>query len=154
MRFIRWISDQWRSGYRFRILVLAILLLLFVTFLYPFQSTTLPEWNLRVVDDAGAPVHGINVTEHWQDYMLETEGHEEVRTTDQDGRVSFDARVLRASLTRRLIARMSNFGKHQPEGRAIRYGSVVVWGNRSYETNVAVNQGEVPPAEVHVRRLR
>jgi hypothetical protein len=101
----------------------------------------LPEWNLRVVDDAGAPVHEINVTEHWQDYMLETEGHEEVRTTDRDGRVSFGRRNFRASLTRRLLARISKLGKHQPEGRAIRYGSVVVWGNRSYETTAAVNQG-------------
>lgn len=152
MRFIRWISDQWRSGYRFRILVLAIVVFLLVTFLYPFQSTTLPEWNLRVVDDAGVPVQEINVTEHWQDYMLEAEGHEEVRTTNQDGRVSFGQRNLRASLTRRLLARINKFGKHQPEGRAIRYGSVVVWGNRNYETTVAVNQAEVPPAEVNVRR--
>ena len=154
MRFIRWISDQWRSGYRFRIFVLAIVVLLLVTFLYPFQSTTSPEWKLRVVDDAGAPVREINVTEHWQDYLLESEGHEEMRTTDQDGRVSFGQRNLRASLTRRLLARISKFGKHQPEGRAIRYSAVVVWGNRSFETTVAVNQGAVPPAEVPVRRLR
>jgi hypothetical protein len=126
----------------------------FSSFFYPFQSTTVPEWNLRVVDDGGAPVREINVTEHWQDYMLETEGHEEARTTDQDGRVTFGPRNLRASLTRRLLARISKFGKHQPEGRAIRYGAVVVWGNRSYETTVAVHQGEVPPPEVRVRRLR
>ncbi|HEV7681880.1 MAG TPA: hypothetical protein VGO68_07145 [Pyrinomonadaceae bacterium] len=140
------------NGYRFRIVAASVVVFLLVIFLYPFQSTTVPEWNLRVVDDAGAPVREINVTEHWQDYMLETEGHEEVRATDQDGRVSFGQRSLRASLTRRLLARISKFGKHQPEGRAIRYGAVVVWGNRSYETTVAVNQGEIPPAAVHVRR--
>lgn len=152
MRFIRWISDQWRSGYRFRIIVAAVLVLLLITFFYPFQTTTVPEWNLRVLDDAGAPVSEIKVTEHWQDYLLELEGHEEVRTTDQDGRASFALRNIRASITRRLLARV--FGDHQPRGRAIRYGAVVVWGNKSYETTVAVHQGEIPPAEVRVRRLR
>jgi hypothetical protein len=154
MRFIQWILGQWRLEYRFRIAVIVVLALLLVTFLFPFQTTTVPEWNLRVVDDAGAPVREINVTEHWQDYLLEAEGHEEARTTDQDGRVGFGARNLRASITRRLWVRISNLRSRQPTRRPIQYGAVVVWGNKSYETTVAVHQGETPAAEVRVHRLR
>ena len=154
MRFIQWVSDQWRSGYRFRIGVVLALAVVLVTFLYPLETTTVPHWNLRVVDDAGAAVREINVTEHWQNYLLESEGHEEAQTTNQDGLVSFGARTIRASLLRRLFAQISKFRNYNNRGRPIRYGAVVVWGSKSYETTVAVYPGEgTPQAEVRVRRL-
>ena len=153
MQFISWISERWRLGYRFRIVVIVAFVTFLVTALYPFQTTTVPQWNLRVVDDAGAPVREMNVTEHWQDYLLESAGHEEVQTTNQDGLVSFGARSIRASVTRRLLARISKFGSNDPRG-AVRYGAVVVWGKKEYETTVAVYQGDVPPADIRVQRLR
>lgn len=155
MRFIQWISDQWRLGYRFRIVLTSALVLFLVTFLYPFQTTTVPQWNLRIVDDAGVPVREINVTEHWQHYLLEADGHEEAQTTNQEGLVSFGLRSIRASLARRLFARISRPGRRDAQGRADRYGAAVVWGNKSYETTVAVYQGEeLPQAEIRVQRLR
>ena len=155
MRVIQWISEQWRSSNRFRIVVVAASAIFLVTFLYPFETTTLPQWNLRIVDDAGAPVREINVTEHWQNYLLETGGHEEAKTTNQDGLVSFDERSIRASVARRLFSRISKFGNYNNRGRPIRYGAVVVWGNKSYETTVAVYPGEgTPQSELTVQRLR
>jgi len=155
MRVIQWISEQWRSSNRFRIVVIAAAAIFLVTFLYPFETTTLPQWNLRIVDDAGAPVREINVTEHWQNYLLETGGHEEAKTTNQDGLVSFDERSIRASVARRLFSRISKFGNYNNRGRPIRYGAVVVWGNKSYETTVAVYPGEgTPQPELTVQRLR
>ena len=153
MQFISWTSERWRLDYRLRILVIAAFLIFVVTLLYPFQTTIVPEWNLRIVDDAGAPVREINVTEHWQHYLLESAGHEEVQTTNQDGLVSFGARTIRASVTRRLLARTSKFGSNDSRG-AVRYGAVVVWGKKEYETTVAVYQGDVPPADLRVQRLR
>jgi hypothetical protein len=155
MRVIQWISEQWRSSNRFRIIVIAASVLVLVFFLYPFETTTVPQWNLRVVDDAGAPVREINVTEHWQNYLLESEGHEEAQTTNQDGLVRFGARSIRASVLRRLFARISKFGNYNNRGRPIHYGAVVVWGSKSYETTVAVYPEEgVPQAEIRVQRLR
>jgi len=155
MRLFQWISDQWRSSKRFRIVVVASTAVLVVIFLYPFQTTTLPPWNIRVVDDAGAPVSEINVTEHWQNYLLESTGHEEPQTTDQDGRVSFGDRSIRASLTRRLIARINKVGNYNNGGRPVLYGAVVVWGSKSHETTVSVYPGEgEPEPEVRVQRLR
>ena len=155
MRFIQWVLDQWRSEYRFRIVVVCALAVVLIIFLYPFETTTVPRWNLRIVDDAGAAVPEINVTEHWQNYLLETDGHEEAKTTNQDGLVSFDERSIRASLARRLFSRISKFGNYNNRGRPIRYGAVVVWGNKGYETTVAVYSGEgTPQPEVGVHRLR
>ena len=154
MRVIQWISEQWRSSNRFRIIVIAASVLILIIFLYPFETTTVPQWNLRVVDDAGAPVSEINVTEHWQNYLLETEGHEEAQTTNQGGLVSFGARSIRASVLRRLLAQISKFGNYNNRGRPIRYGAVVVWGSKNYETTVEVYPGEgTPQPEIRVQRL-
>jgi hypothetical protein len=155
MQLSRWISERWQRNARFRIVVIIAAALLFVAFLYPFETTIVPQWTLRVIDDTGTPVREINVTEHWQNYLLESAGHEEVQTTNPDGSVTFGARTIRASMLRRLFSRITSVGKHSPEGRAVLYGAVVVWGSKSYETTVAVYQGgEVPQAEVRVQRVR
>jgi hypothetical protein len=155
MRVFQWIAEQWRSSNRFRVIVISAAAIFLLIFLYPFETTTVPQWNLRIVDDAGAAVREINVTEHWQNYLLETGGHEEAKTTNEDGLVSFDARGIRASVIRRLFSRISKFGNYNNRGRPIRYGAVVVWGSKSYETTVAVYSGEgIPPSEIRVQRLR
>jgi hypothetical protein len=155
MKFIRWISDLRRQGYRSRIAFTAALVLFLVTFLYPFKTTIVPRWNLRVVDDAGAPVREINVTEHWQHYPLESFGHEEAQTTNQNGLVSFGLRSIRASLARRLIAWISNIAIHANQGRRDPYSAIVVWGSKGHATTVAVYSGkEMPQAEIQVQRLR
>lgn len=154
MPFIQWVSDRWRSSKRFRIGVVVALVVLLVALLYPFETTLVPQWNLRIVDDSGAPVREINVTEHWQNYLLESEGHEEAKATNQDGFVSFRARNIRASVANRVFAWINKLGS-QNRGRPVRYGSVVVWGSKNYETTVAVYSGEgLPQAEVCAQRLR
>lgn len=155
MRSIRRISDLRRLGYRSRLILTAALVLFLVAFLYPFKTTTVPEWKLRVVDDAGEPVGEINVTEHWQHYLLESAGHEEAQTTNQNGRVSFDLRSIRASLAGRLLARISKFARQGNPGRTDSYGAVVVWGSKDHATTVAVYQeNETTQSEIRVQRLR
>jgi hypothetical protein len=154
MKFNHWISDLWLLGYRFRIILTAALVLFLVTFLYPFQITTVPQWNLRVVDDAGAPVGEIKVTEHWQHHPLDASGHQEVKTTSQDGLVSFSLRSIRASLASRLLARI-NLARQGDGVRKDPYGAIVVWGSKAYETTVATYQiNEKPQPEIRVQRLR
>ena len=154
MKFIRRISELWLLGYRFRIALAAALVLCLVTFLYPFQTTTLPQWNLRVVDDAGTPLREIKVTEHWQHHPLDASGHEETQATNQDGLVSFDVRNIRASLVRRLFARI-NIATADVRARTDPYGAVVSWGSKAHATSVAVYQGsDMPPPEIRMQRLR
>lgn len=115
--------------------------------------TTAPRWRLRVVDDAGTLVRGIKVTEHWQHYLVESEGHEEVRQTDERGGVDFPERTVRASFVSRALGKMGRFGSLGTPARAGPYASVVVWGSRDYETVVAVYEPEAPlQSEVVVHR--
>lgn len=112
---------------------------------------TAPRWQLRVVDDVSTPVHDLNVTEHWQHYLVEAEGHEEVRRTDDRGRVDFPERTVRASIAARVVGVLRRFSKLGAPARSGPYASVVVWGKREYETAVAVSEpGAQLPSEIVV----
>jgi len=78
---------------------LAILIvLLAVGLLYPLETTVVPEWRARVVDEAGNPLTGVQVSEQWQHYSIETEGHEAESRTDDNGYVVFPRRAISANL--------------------------------------------------------
>jgi len=130
----------------------AVLLLAF--FLYPFKTTIVPRWRLNVVDETrvlGVP--DIRVTEHWQHYLLESEGHEEMQKTNQNGLVDFPARAIRASLASRIMRTIFNFARPGANAKSGPYASVVVWGSSDYETTVAVYQPDTPTqTEIIVHR--
>lgn len=148
MRFIQRISDL---GPRFWKAVAAALVLLLAILIYPFKTTVVPDWQLRVVDEMGAPVRGINVTEHWQHYLLESTAHEELQRTGNDGIVKFPDRAIRASLLRRLLATLDRLDETGSKAKSEPYASVVVWGSKLHETGVAVYHLEqAPQAEIVV----
>jgi len=125
-----------------------------IVLVYPFQTNIAPAWQLRVIDDSGLAVAGIKVTEHWQHNSLESAGHEDMHTTDRDGRVSFPARPIRSSLFVRAFAPLLKRFREGNRALLGRYASVVVWGNRNYETGVAIHKpGDVPISEIVVRRV-
>ena len=129
------------------------LLLFLVVLLYPFQTTVVSDWSFRVVDDLHVPVAGITVTEHWQHYLIENEGHEEVKTTNAAGDVSFPARTVRASLLTRLVRFIRSLGKTGVERRRDAYASVVIWGSRDYALTTFVRDPDAElPERILVRR--
>ena len=131
------------------------LLIVAIALVYPFQSTIVPAWYLRVVDDTGLAVAGIKVTEHWQHNSLESTGHEDFKTTDQDGRVSFPARPIRSSLVARALGPLLKTFKEGNRALLGPYASVVVWGNRNYDTGIAIYKpGEVPIGEIVIGRVK
>ena len=138
---------------RWRAWLAGAVLLVLIILLYPFQSTTVPRWRVQVVDESGVTVTGINVTQHWQHYLIESEGHEEARKTDASGVVDFPARTVRAGLVTRCIDVAINLVK---QGRGAKFGpyaSLVVWGSRDYETAVAsYTPGTQPQTDVIVHR--
>jgi hypothetical protein len=69
--------------------------------LCPLETTVVPEWKLRVVDQSGQRLRGNRVRESWCHYTLETQCHEEELLTDEDGYVQFPQRAIRASLITR-----------------------------------------------------
>jgi hypothetical protein len=128
-----------------------VIILLF----FPFKTTTAPRWQLRVIEDGGAPVREVNVTEHWQHYLVEAEGHEELRRTTDNGQVDFPERTVRASIVSRGFATLRRLGGFGTSTRSGPYASVVVWGQREYETMVAVYEPPSPLAsEIVVHRQR
>jgi hypothetical protein len=130
---------------------LAVLLILL---LFPYNTTVVPPWTLRVIDHLEQPVAGINVTQHWQNYLLEPKGHEELRSTPGNGEVDFPERTIRASLFTRGLARITKATRSGVEKRTDCYASVVVWGSKEYETTAAVHNGsEISRQTIVVHRL-
>ena len=140
---------------RWRAIIAGVLIFLLALFLFPFKMTIVPRWRLRVVDDGGTLVRNIRVTEHWQHYLVESEGHEEVQQTNESGQVDFPERTVRASIASRAMAKVRRFGSSGMPARSDPYASVVVWGNREYEIVVAVYTPEGPlQSEVVTHRRR
>lgn len=132
-----------------------VLILLLLVLIYPFQTTIVPSWRFLVVDDHGSLVRAMNVTEHWRHYLLESEGHEETTRTEDDGHVDFPARTIRASLLRRMMARINKAAGSSGQARTDVSASVVLWGSKEYETTVAIyNEPNPPQSEISVRRMR
>ena len=131
-----------RSTATAAVVVITIALLLLF---YPFQTTIVPEWSLRVVDEEGAAVRNVNVTEHWQHFLLESSAHEDVRQVTESGAVSFPERTIRASLVSRGLATIGRIKRDGWRARRSPAASVVVWGNPGYATTVAVYFPSVLP---------
>lgn len=73
--------------------------------LYPFETTVVPEWRIRVVDEHGVPIKGKFVRESWAHYSLELDPtvNGADRWTDDKGYVTFPKGTVRASLLRRAV---------------------------------------------------
>ncbi len=152
MKILRWISAL---GPRVRAALAFFLLFLLLVLVYPFKTTIVPAWSLKVVDDGGVAVGEINVTEHWQDYLLESAAHEEIQRTGQNGLVGFPARSIRASLLGRAWATISRIRQDDRRGKRMPFASIVVWGSKDYATAVAVyNPNELPQSHIVVQSLR
>lgn len=152
MRFIPPISSL---SPRAQVALAVVLALFLVALLFPFKTTIVPPWRLRVVDQAGVPVHAINVTEHWQHFLLESVGHDELLQTGLDGTVSFSERTIRASLLRRLVATLSSLATDGFRAKRGPGASVVIWGSKDHATTVETYSNEQPPpSEIVVHSFR
>lgn len=85
-------------------ILLAVLLVIGCGF-FPFETTVVPHWKLRVIDENGVPYDSLMVEEIWKHYSLELEAgtNGEERWTDKNGDVEFPRRTIRMSLLGRLF---------------------------------------------------
>ncbi|HKZ81148.1 MAG TPA: hypothetical protein VJ124_22950 [Pyrinomonadaceae bacterium] len=84
---------------------------------YPFESTVVPEWNVRIIDESGNPVRNLSITQGWADYSLQSKRAEETRRTDSQGHVYFPRRVVRAPMVVRLAGpALSSLNPHGQSG--------------------------------------
>lgn len=98
------------------------LILTFVVFaywLFPVSSLAAPGWEVTVVDEHGKPVEGMTVRETWQNYSVESTGHETDRQTDVNGHATFVARKTEYSLLSQVAgtaSALSHFNVHASYG--------------------------------------
>src|SRR6266849_8599399 len=104
--------------------IVAVILTLLV---FPLESTVVPQWRVRVLDEAVNSVRGVRLRESWSDYSLESHDHTEDLSTDADGYVTFPRRTVKANLLVR-IARKAFIAivPHQGEGHPAAYLLVFV----------------------------
>ena len=100
---------------RFRLLFVVVLA---VFLLYPFESLQAPLWEVSVVDQSNRPIGGVTVRESYQHYSAQFSGGETDLITDDQGRVIFPAKTLRANIFKRsaVIASSATGGVHASFG--------------------------------------
>lgn len=110
-------------------------LIIFTIIIIPFNSITVPAWQLKVTDHNGRPLKGFLVRQTWQNYSLELEGNEQDLRTNESGEVAFPQRTMRANLIRRSVVPVLNailLREHASYGVT---ASVTVWGEKgTYRT--------------------
>lgn len=85
-----------------RWLLLFILVFPIVAVAYPFETTVVPEWKIRVMDETGSPFAGARVVQQWDHYSLGKGGGEE-KWADDAGYVVFPKRTVRSNLLYRVL---------------------------------------------------
>lgn len=128
---------------------------LLIVLLYPFKTTVVPAWRLRVLDESGSPVGSMAVNYSWQHYGIEWSGRTEQSETDADGYVSFPERTTRASIIQRAFVMLMNV-LSLPHSSFNKSGHIVVWGEPDkYEVGSAYYREEKPlPAQVILEQKR
>jgi hypothetical protein len=131
----------------------ALLLALIILFLVPYPTTVVPEWRVRVVDEAGRPYAGMGVSQGWQHYSLELEGggNYETRRTDGDGYVTFPKRTLWAGLLSRGFRRASTAAMSIAHGGGGIHADIAATGPQGYKS-VEYTPGKPPPPELVLPR--
>ena len=138
-----------------KIWFLAFLIPLLLLLFYPFEILVVPEWNVKIVDERGNPLANVRVSEHWQHYSIEIEGHEADAWADQQGYVAFPRRTIRASLLMRGFGPIRNLirtGVHSSFGPSAYL--IVLTGFEHTTENADYTPGEFLSKLVVVRHIQ
>jgi hypothetical protein len=76
--------------------------------LFPVSRLATPQWEVVVVNEYGKPLEGMTVRETWQNYSVESEGHEADRQTDTNGNATFPAQSSEYSVLRQIAGTVSS----------------------------------------------
>ena len=116
--------------------VTAAILVALLGFFYPFETTVVPEWKVRVVDERMKPLSNLVVREQWRNHSVEFHGHIDDRKTDSDGSVFFPRRTVRASLIFRIagwtVSHLNVHGESGPKASTLVLGSYLTSSNSDY----------------------
>lgn len=120
-------------------------------FLYPFETTAVPEWRVRIVDEAGNPIRNVSVNEEWRHYSVEWHSRSQELSTDQDGYVMFPRKAARANLlVRAILEGINTMNTHSRSGP---YAWLIVSGPYSSQGNTEYSSKKPLPTTIVVRRV-
>ena len=129
----------------------AFIACLAVLLLFPLETTVVPEWKVRVVDEGGAPLRNSGIREVWQHYSIESKDHEQDLLTDSDGHVTFPKRTIRAPLLARIgKAAVNGLNPHGSSGPAA-YIITLAPGYDAWKNDFYI-PGQPLPKEVIVKK--
>jgi hypothetical protein len=128
---------------------IAVFVALAVFLFYPFETTVVPEWKFRVVDESGNPVKGVGVKEGWRHYSVQIRRQEESLFADDEGNVTFPRRTVRAGLLVRAVG--SLIAALNPHGRSGPHAFIDVQGSYSGTADYSPDK-PIPPTLI-VRRV-
>ena len=138
---------------RRRLITLLLVGVVTTVALYPWKTTVVPEWRVRIVDHSGSPLGHAAVREVWHHSSLESGSHQQDLVTDKDGYVTFPERTIRAPLALRVLGSMVT--KLNPHGSSDPFAIVIVL-SPAYDTwsNNALLKGQPLPKEIVVTKNR
>lgn len=132
--------------------IICVVLVCIIGAFFPFESEVVPAWRLRVVDENGNGVGDQEARQSWIEHALDTTGwHEEKRSTDAEGYVTFPRRTVRASLWRRIMMPALNLLSHGGVGAA---SGVSVYNSAGDGTSVRYSHGATPPEQIVLPPLK
>jgi hypothetical protein len=113
---------------------------------YPFESTVVPAWRLRAVDERGDPYVGKQVRQAWKHYSLELDAGEnmEDQFTDGNGYVTFPERSIRTPLLWRAVLTTVRAALTVAHGGYGIHADVAATGPRGYKS-VTYDPNKPPP---------
>jgi hypothetical protein len=121
--------------------------------LIPFETTVVPAWRLRLVDEHATPYAEIKTRESWRHYSLTLTngGDEEERWSDRDGYVEFPRRTIRMSVIKRLALRTLTGINRTMHGSTGVHAYVMAWGPQGIK-DINYEPNKPPPAIVVLPR--
>jgi hypothetical protein len=130
-----------------------ILIVILASLLYPYETTVVPQWTVKVVDEAGSPLAKVAVTEYWWDASVESEDHHAESISDGKGYITFPRRTIRGSLIRRVVPLINRLNVHGGSGGP--HAFLIVAGDMNSTThNSDYFPGQSLPEEIVLTRLK
>lgn len=134
--------------------ILAIILGGGFLLLYPYETTVVPDWRVRAVDEDRTPLVRVAVSEYWGHMSIESDEHQAESITDDQGYVTFPRRTIRASLLRRGLGPLINRSSVHGVDLGPHAYLIVSADMNSTTDNSDYRPGKRLPEEIVRRRLK
>lgn len=120
---------------RQKFLLVSLGIIILLVLVLPYETTVVPAWTLRVIDENGRPYAHKEVRETWKHYTLEASAADNMddKYTDEQGYVSFPERRIRSSLIKRAVMTVFNTIMTVAHGSIGISASVAATGPQGYK---------------------